>query len=340
MNIQENELILKKREIINNYQVTIQAIQSFISLITWDESRLDVYEDSHYWVGRKMTPNGDGIHSSNVVHVTPDVVLQKDIFGYVVEVKKTICKNDEYWKDIVDQLHKYSRPLVGWWTEDEKIHNQNPILLINAAHSYEFSEYLKQTEAEFDGQFAIVEFLRNDGVNEFIFLRKYEGKLIPQELDEYLVKGSQMPIEKIIGSYGELKFYDVEPLAVEYMMSELWQNIFNNKKSEIGKYNEKYSRWEFDVTIDELTTELQKLYGGKSSNSRDVSFPKISWVKRALDWFVNIDYAKNIENDIYRIYFKKLRNDVLSTFVTKVADYENQASTIKDQPSLFDSSIE
>ena len=336
MNTQIKSIEEKRKEEINNYVVTIQAIQAFISLITWNSDTQSVYEDSNHWIGRRMSPLVDiSEEGNNSPDVTPDIVLQKSDIGYIVEVKKTITKNNEYWDEIVDQLEKYSRPLLGWWTDDERITKECLILLIDISHSYEFSQYLVNNGIEFDKEFSLVEFSKRDGVNEFLFLRRYYGSISPDELNEYLSNSTSMPIEAIVGSYGELKFYDSEPRIVEYIMAVLWQNIFNAKKVEEGIFNQANSRWEFNVTLNELTNELQRSYGQCSENQRDVSFPKAQWIKKALDRFVDIGFAKALQNGEYKIYFKKLFGDIFEELINKVVEFEELEKEESQQLELF-----
>lgn len=329
----DNDLVKEIKKEIDNYEISLQVIQAFISLITWDDDNDDVYPNSFHSIGRSMSPiNGNNFQSADI---TPDIVLQKEDIGYVVEVKVSIPKNDDYWDNIVKQIEKYSKPLIGWWTKNERINDHCTTLLIDISYAYEFKIYLENNGVHFDNNFSIVEFTKKNGINEFIFLRKYHGEILKNDLDQYLSKGSNMPIEEIIGSYGELKFYDARPNVIEYMMSVLWQNIFNPKKSEEGVFNEKFSRWEFSVSIDELTEELQKVYGKISMNDRDKSFPKTSWVKEALDSFVEIGFAEETESKNFIIFFKKIKGDVVEEFIKRVRKSVKRSKNEGEQLSLF-----
>ncbi|MHA1280263.1 MAG: hypothetical protein ACTSQ8_24040 [Candidatus Helarchaeota archaeon] len=337
MNTQDDELI-KRIECINNYQVTLQAIQSCISLFTWDNEKKVIDKNCFFSIGRRMTPFNNKVTTAVAKDkVTPDLVIQRNTSGYVIEVKRSLTKNSEHWDEIVDQLNKYCKQLIGWWTNDEKIDSHCVALLINMAYSYEFDEYLKSNHISFDRKFSILEFTRNDGVNEFIFIRKRpDGEIIDSNFEKYLLKGAQMPIEKIVSSYGKLKFYDAEPLVIEYIMLILWQDIFNHKRVDEGTFNPKNSRWEFIVSVDSITEELQKTYGVVSHDDREISFPKRSWIKKSLNRFVDIKFSEEIDQNKYRIFFKKIRGNVLEVLINKVVKSEIEKQNLFGQLDLFD----
>lgn len=333
VSIPDNEIIEEKRKKIDNYETSLQVIQAFISLITWDDNKNEIYENSFNSIGRRMTPLERIIVGGD--DITPDIVIQKDDIGYSVEVKKSIPKNNNYWNEIIEQIKKYSSPLIGWWTDNERIIEQCSVLLLDISYSYEFKDYLEKNQITFDNCFSIIEFAKHNGINEFIFLRKYYGEIFDEDLNGFISHGHDMPIEKIVGSYGELKFYDSKPEVVEYIMSVLWQNLFNLKKVEEGVYSEKSSCWEFIVSVDEVTNELQKSYGRKSSNERDQSFPRTSWVKEALDNFVDIGFGERIDSKSYRIYFKKINGDVVNEFINRVYKYNKDSLDKEEQLLLF-----
>jgi hypothetical protein len=335
MSTQDKDDITRRIELINNYQVTLQAIQAFIGLLTWDNANKAVFTNSHFSIGRRMNPEPNNV--DEICYVTPDIVIQKNHLGYIVEVKKTIPKNEDYWSDIVDQIKKYDQVLKGWWDENDLAHPHSTVLLLDISHSYEFKTYLEDRGIAFEGEFSIVEFTKNDGVNEFIFLRIAYGNIKDIELANYLRNGGKMPIEKIITSYGELKFYDAEPPTVEYLMLVIWQNIFNEKKATEGQFNKSNSCWEFLVSSKDVTEELQKSYGVQSSEERDVSFPKHDWVKKALGKFSEIGYAQKVDenSEFFKILFKRMTKDVLESIIMKVIESEMDKKQQAEQLSLF-----
>ncbi len=305
------------RQKIEDYATTIYALQSFVSLITWDMDRGTVLSGSHYSFGRRMDTSAVNRVSPNET-VTPDAVIQKTPeLGYIVEAKKSLPENNDYWSSVVDQLIKYDDDLLGWWTEDESLEGSNVILLVEISRAAEFARLLEQQlndgSTQFNRPTSVIEFTKSSELKEFIFIRKQWGRIEDEVFDEILELGKKVPIEKVLGTYGSMKFYDAEPV-VEHTMVILWQDLFTQMKSEFP-YDEEKSNWLIDVSIEDLTQELRQLYGASGDSPRDFPFPRNVWIRRAMDALVDLGYAEKKEAPgEYVVLFKRLTGDVLERF--------------------------
>src|SRR5690349_17524957 len=79
--------VKKAREKIDEYEGTIHAIWSFLSLTTWDNNSRQEKTNSKYSLGRQMNTSGNNL-ISKLITITPDVVIQiGQELGYIVEAK-------------------------------------------------------------------------------------------------------------------------------------------------------------------------------------------------------------------------------------------------------------
>ncbi|MBE0410774.1 MAG: hypothetical protein IBX69_13705 [Anaerolineales bacterium] len=302
---------------IENYRTTIHALQALVSIVTWDKSDNQILEGAQTSFGRRMdtSPNNRIMPDH---YVTPDIVIQRtQNLGYVVEAKKSLPVNQDYWQKTVFQLLKYDDDLLGWWTNDELMETTCLILLLHQPRSFDFRKYLEdyldKESIEFKNKCSIVEFNRSSEVKEFIFLRKYWGSICDESISSGLESGKDVPVEKVLVSYGEKKFYDSEPI-IEYIMVILWQDLFTDMKTGV-EYNEAHKAWLLNINIDDLTVELQKLFGSESNEYREIKYPKTSWVRKAMDAFVKIKLAKKANNGKdYKVLFKYLHGDPIEKF--------------------------
>lgn len=305
------------RESIEDYLTTILALQAFVSLVTWDGQNSSVLPHSNYSFGRRMHTSPENRVSPGET-VTPDAVIQKDeALGYLVEAKKSLPSNHDYWSSVLQQLLKYDDDLQGWWTDDEHLSDPNVLLLVHMSRAVDFTAYIQgaidRGEAHFVRPTSIVEFTKSSELKEFVFIRKQWGAIQDEAFSAVLESGKSIPIEKMLGTYGSIKFYDAEPV-VEHTMVILWQDIFTPMKSDFP-YDEEKSTWIIEVTTDELTDQLQTIYGDSGISDRDVPFPRKSWVTRAMDALVALGYVeKGQEAGQYVVLFRRITGDVLERF--------------------------
>jgi len=309
--------IAEVRERIEDYRSTILALQSFIGVLTWDNERKRHNPDAKDCLGRRMeTTQANRI--SPLQTVTPDAVVQRtQNLGYVTEAKKSLPADQSHWLKIVEQLEKYDDDLLGWWNDDETIASICVVLLLHHTRSADFANYLESLIANgsltFVRPVSVVEFARSMEAKEFLFLRKYWGKIEDSELSSELESSTSVPVEDLLASYGERKFYDSPPI-VEHTMYILWQDIFTDLKSQ-ANFDEGERAWLLDVDIEPLTHELQRLYGSVASEPRSIAFPKTDWIREAMEAFVALKLAQTgATAGRYIVYFKRITGDILDRF--------------------------
>ena len=332
------------REKIDEYKGTIHAIQAFISLVTWDNQNLQIRSNANISLGRRMDTSPNNLISPNNI-VTPDTVIQlENGLGYTVEAKYSLPNNQDHWVDDINQFIKYDDDLRGWWTNNELIPLQCNILLIENARSVRFVEFLQawllEQNISFNSHAAIIEFQKSDNAKPFYFIRKMPwGSILPDELSDVLKYGKKISIEKVVGTYGTKKFYDSAPPVVDYTMAIIWQDILNPDAVN-GQYSKSLGGIPIYVRLDDLTIELQKLYGQDGNSSRDVQFPQKDWIRLAMEEFVKIGVARRLENDPnaynYLVIFRQIKKDIFEFFVES-RNKSNNKDTKGKQLDLFTS---
>jgi hypothetical protein len=294
-----------------NYRSTVIALHVFAYILMQKNS------SAKYSIGRKMTTS-EYNHISQNEDQTPDLVVQiMSEEGYVCEAKSTLPNDSEWWDKHIKQLLKYDDDLLGWWTDGSKLNNDsNTILLISSEKSVKFrrrfEEYIKEKSIVLRKPTAFIGFMRAGTLEESLLFQLDWGRVYNEELHNSLEDRKLIPFERFMQSYGHLKFYDSPP-PVEYMMEVLWSHLFNDLKSSV-KYDEKTKSWPFNIDISDITMQVQKLYGQHTNNERETSFPKIKWVREAIEHYEAIGLAKEITNDQYIIHYKNLRGDLMEKF--------------------------
>ena len=306
---------------IDNYEATVQALHAFIGVTIWEDGQFT--SDSHHALGRRMETSGGNRFEPSTT-VTPDAVIQQaHDFGYVVEGKASLSSDQEHWTDDVEQLHKYDDDLLGWWTADERIGNNDVVLLIRAPLAADFVEYTERLDADrgwaFTRNMGYVEFNRIARVSPALHLRLHEGVLTDDDIRNALQKGQMVPLEGLVATFRARRFYDSPP-PCEYLMEALWQGIFNEMKSEVA-YDHGLKCWPLYVHVGNLTRELQKLYGSEGQAHREVEYPRTAWVGRALEALVQIGLAQpGVAPGEYTILFRRILGDVIETFARHRSD--------------------
>ena len=333
-----NNLEEKLFDEINNYETTLRAIQSFISLILYDKSTGGKFENSNDSIGRRMQTSERNRISPSVT-VTPDIVIQNNnSFGYVCEAKKSLCKDTNHWKPEWEQIIKYDDNLKGWWTSSEYIDEFCVVLLIDYSRSIDFSDFVDELIKDNSflqpiNKISIVEFSQQINSHTYISFRKIWGMIEDEDLNNILHSSKLIPLHKVIANplFGSKKFYDAEP-PVEYTMAILW-GLFNEKKTD-DTYNEEENCFDIKIILDEITREIQGLYGSEGGE-HDVEYPKQDWIERAVERFVNIELAESLDDKReYVIHFKKIKTDnVIEYFYKK--SRKTKKKDVSLQPELF-----
>lgn len=334
----------KKAELkntVNNYQQTTKALLAFSSFVVHDGTAQR--SDANFGIGRKMkTSNKNKI--SKMSEVTPDLVAQKSLeYGVIAEVKKSLPNKSEYWNRYLEQFAKYDDDLTGWWTTNEKITNFNCLLLIHQSRSRVFVDFVKAISATnpeiISKNTAIIEFNSSDETASYYFFRLEHGDIVDDDLKTSLYQGINIPLDKVLRTYPNIKYYDSEPPTL-LILTDLWADVLPSKIPE-GERDEESNRVKISISVQEITNELQKAYGSKNfvADSRAVEFPRPKWIKKALDELVRFKLAipPTDGSSNYEIHYHAFKKDILERFVELCTENDKQSKkTPETQQKLFE----
>ena len=299
------ERILDK---IDNYKQTVGVIGALgLTLVR--------HYDAKFRIGHKLHPSSQNrIQAKDPV--TPDIVAQGKNIALIGEVKKSFPQDHKRWLADIKQIEKYDDILNNWLESDVK--NHDVMLLIHMSRSVSFKKFLiskiQKKQVVFTHPLSIVEFVRNSERNTFFALRKIWGQLTNKTLDKYL---STDPInvraDEIVVELSTHWFYDSEPEPA-YTMSILWDKIFPNKISpEMYRKAGSKKKPEITITINEILNECKTFFSSPNS-----SFPRKSWINKAMDELVKLKRAKKIDDGVYKVFYQRINPDPLKIFVKEL----------------------
>jgi len=299
----------QSRNTINNYEDTIRAIIGFINIYHLDnafEPRLDVKA----FQGRRLAPwhAPDALQSSpNEDDVTPDIgITIGNTTGILGEVKKNFPKHENGRAErILTQLQRYDRHLRGWPIDGEQVDTHVIVLLTDistSAIARQYFDAVTDTTKPFQRPFSIVEFGELREAEEFFLLRSVPG--YPLELgDGYrLNEGIKIPMNVFISEYSTTKLYDAEP-PVEYLAYLIWVHVVMQHASEDKKFENLRSKSRLPVilTLQDILDELEQGFTFSwlhvNHPERQPQVPRLSWVRRACEFIVEIGDAEWLEED-------------------------------------------
>ncbi|MCK4329642.1 hypothetical protein KAX02_07345 [candidate division WOR-3 bacterium] len=295
------------RKECDNYKHTVWALLAFANHSRWDSERNQIYPDSKYSLGRRMTTKEGN-------PVTPDLVVQRTHqYGLVCEAKRDLPMNQTLWDKPLKQLIKYDMITEGWFTSTH-IDNYDVAFLTDISRSVEFGDFFEKSDRKWKHQVAVIGFEHTPETTDiFITLKKERGALSDFTLDESLRRVTKVPLSKIETSIGKIKFYDDEPVPV-YTARIFWEEICSIKISSETWSKDKKAHI-LQLTVEEITKELQEFYGQPSRGEREQEIPNKTWVKNVLNFLVDTGHAKKSkEDEIYTIFWKKIRGDILERF--------------------------
>src|SRR5258708_24272053 len=261
------------------------------------------------------TSSENRISPSNAV--TPDCVVQfQEASGIVAEAKLGLPKNDGVWDDDIKQLEKYDDDLTGWWTKSEKIPSHDLVALVPLARAVKFGDRLRRGMSEekwtVERKLAIVGFFKTSGVKDFLSLKKELGTLSLADLDERLRESRQIPIALLITIYNDCKFVDHMP-PLPYTLQIMWDHLFARYAGDQSN-GETGTVPSLEVSVEQVTKDLQEYFGFKSNGARSPEIPRTSWVRRALDTLVSAKLAAKSREGEYTVQYKRTRSDTLRKF--------------------------
>lgn len=318
----------------NNYQETVHTLLAFAALVCHD--RLARRPGSQFGFGRNMQTSAANPVSANVT-VTPDCVAQMSpTYGIAAEVKKGIPKDQSHWADIATQFRKYDDALQGWWTANERIALSDAVLLLHQSRGRAFARLLnsmREADANSVGSHsALVEYNRVTEGKSYINFRIEWGALRDPTLQAQLDDGVQVPLQKVLNSFASVRFYDSKP-PLEDLMKTLWIDWLAN----FDPTNPTIS-----VVVSDLAAELQRAYGSQAlhRDRRSPEFPRVQWVREALDMFVTLGLATSAgDGEHYSVKYRVFPQepDLLERFCTLTANNRPRGETAS-QMTLFPAS--
>jgi hypothetical protein len=322
----------KWKSLVNDakdYDQTVEAILAFAALILFDgEIRRP---GSQFGIGRRMSTS-----ATNPVRpkadITPDLVAQKSIsYGIVAEVKKSLDRDESHWTDHLTRLLKYDDKLSGWWTPTDNIQHSDSIMLIHQSRGRRFVVFLeaqKQKDSSLVGpNTCVVEFNQSGETDNYYFFRLEYGTLTEKELIETLRFGTPVPLDKVLRSFPNIRYYDSRPPIV-MLLTHLWLDYFPSMLSE-AKYDEKTKTKQMRISIQESVDELRKAYGSGAlhRDARSAEFPRQDWIRDAFMRLAKYKLALPVtdNNDEFIILYRSFKDDVSEHF----AKLEAKTSTEK-----------
>jgi len=315
----KEELFRAARDKAKDYEQTVNAILSFAAFVVHDGKSRRPH--SEFGIGRRMTTSSENSISPNR-EITPDLVAQKSQdCGIVTEAKKTLEQNQSNWISHVQQLRKYDDNLEGWWTEDEKITHSDTIMLIHQSRGRPFARFLQyQREANpnlVGPNTCVVEFIQSEETVPYYFFRLELGNIPDGDLGQSLEDGVSIPWEEVQISFPSIQYYDAKP-PMPFLLFRLWTDLFPSILED-GEYDEKTGSTKIQVSVSDVTDELQKAFGSKAlrQDNRSGEFPKQRWVREAFEQLINYRLAIPCpgEDGKYIIHYRSFRDDVLDRFI-------------------------
>jgi hypothetical protein len=324
------------RDAHEDYQSTVHAMLAFSAFVVHDSK--NQRPNSHFGFGRRMTTSGaNAVKPSS--EVTPDIVAQKsETYGVVAEVKRSLPSDRTKWQSHVAQVRKYDDNLTGWWTEDERISATDTALLLHQSRSRAFIAVLEEERAKdpkaVGPRTSVIEFNRSDERQVNYFFRLEWGDVRDAELSDRLKEGVPVPIDKVIRTFANVKFYDADP-PIPSLLSLLWIDYFTPLAADT-EYDQNLKAYPINVSAAVIADELQRAYGSQllERDDRSVPFPRVNVVRRALDALVNMKLAMALPNTTgeYRVLYRQFKEDVLQRFASMMKTPAEKVTTQTELP--------
>jgi len=317
----------------NDYQETVQALIAFAALVCHDgRTRRN---ESQFGFGRRMRTSAANPVAS-ATDVTPDCVAQMNPrYGIVAEVKKQLSRDPAQWSPHLEQLRKYDDNLVGWWTPQEDIDTSDAVLLVHQSRSRAFVRFLEEQRESNSGAVgphsSVIEFNRADEGQPYLFFRTEWGQVRDAAIAQKLTDGASVPVAKVLKSFPSVKFYDAKP-PLEDLMKTLWIDL-------LASFDRKSPEGGIPVVVSELTREMQRAYGSQAlhQDERASEFPKVSWIREALDAFARLGLATTSgDGERYTVNYKVFpkQEDLLERFC-RLTSQETRSDISSDQLTFF-----
>jgi hypothetical protein len=165
----------------------------------------------------------------------------------------------------------------------------------------------------FERRIAVVGFFKTSGVKDFLSLKKEHGSLSLGNLDERLRESRQIDMALLIATYNDRRFVDHMP-PLPYLLQILWDHLFTQYAAASGDKGESGSALSLDVSVAQVTRDMQEYFGFQSAGPRSPGIPKAKWIRKALDALVAFRLASQKSDGQYTVGYKRTRGDTLKKF--------------------------
>lgn len=303
----DEDIVQEIKKECDNYKHTVWALLAFANHSMWDSEHEEIYSNSSYSLGRRMTLMEGKI-------VTPDlVVMRSNLYGLVCEAKRSLPPKRESWNKILDQLTNYDNIKEGWSTSTQ-IDNYDLVFLTDISRSVHFVDFLEDSGRTYIHKLAIIGYEpTTETTRTFITLKREKGNLSDAALDNSLRLVTKVSLKNIEKSIGKVKFYDSEPHIV-YTTWIFWKDVCSSKISS-ETWSKSKKAHVLTLNTDEITRELQVYYGQVSTGEREQEIPKKKWIKKVINFLIAAGYAEETsENDTFIVEWRKIRGDILERF--------------------------
>jgi len=319
------------RDEVVDYDQTVKAILAFAALVVHDG--VARRSGAEFGFGRRMSTSADNPAQPSS-EITPDLVAQKSsIYGVVAEAKKSLDRDESHWRRHINQLRKYDDSLVGWWTIDETIERSDAMMLVHHSRSRPFTRVLDQ--AAHNGPDAVgpnscvVEFINSLETATYYFFRLEYGKIGDSELAGRLADGVQVPLDEVLRSFPNVRYYDSEP-PLPRLLTDLWTDVLPAMAAD-SEYDNGLKAYRVYASVKAVTSELQRAYGSETlrRDSRSAEFPRQIWVRNAFERLSAYGLATPPSNgsDVFEIHYRPFRKDVLERFIDLGLDWKRRHET-------------
>lgn len=332
----------KMRDAAEDYQSTVHAMLAFSAFVVHDATTQR--PKSHFGFGRRMTTSKENVVAPAST-ITPDIVAQKsESYGVVAEVKRSLPADRTKWPAHVGQIRKYDDNLTGWWTDGERIAASDTTLLLHQTRSRAFISVLederKKDARAVGSRTSVIEFNRSDERQVNYFFRLEWGEVRDADLAGRLKEGVAVPIDKVIRTFANVKFYDADP-PIHSLLALLWIDYFAPLAAGVA-YDENLKAFPINVSAGAIADELQRAYGSQllEKDDRSVAFPSVKVVRKALEALVAIKLAMALPTGTaeFRVLYRLFKDDILLRFAwmlnTPAEKVTEQTSLPFDQPEL------
>ena len=322
----DDEDYRRLRDECDNYSATVHALLAFSACVVHDGTARR--PGSHFGLGRRMETSPSNLVSPSET-ITPDLVAQRSRdYGIVGEIKASLGGESSHWDSHISQLRKYDDDLTGWWTTEETIPHSDTLALLHQSRARAFIRRIEDKRnadsTSVGPTTSVIEFNRSDQAEAYYFFRREWGEIREEELASDLEDGVPIPIHKVLGTLGSVKFYDSPP-PLPFLLQVLWLHVFPAWIDDKGQADPESGEIHIRTTIDEVTEELQRAYGSKALelDGRSAEFPRTIWVRDALEALVATRraYRPPSNQGAYIIRFRAFRTkvDVLRRFIEMTA---------------------